>query len=291
MALKFNRYILQIRKIIVPLVLYFRYKNILKTLLTRTLSGLVYAIVVIGAILYGQITGGLLFLLFMLGGIYEFQKMLKIKSILPYISGILLFLSVYFKQQQLIFITGSFLVLFLAFLPLLRKNRTHSPTSFLGKLSLTFIYICVPFSLLARLPYVLDTNKYESSLLIGIIFLTWVSDSFAYLVGSFFGKHKLIEHISAKKTIEGFLGGFVFTIIFGYVLSLLFPVLQWNEWIVVSFIVAVFGVLGDLVESMFKRECNIKDSGAIMPGHGGILDRLDSIIFSTPFIFAYLQLI
>ncbi|MBS9766196.1 MAG: phosphatidate cytidylyltransferase [Flavobacteriaceae bacterium] len=263
----------------------------MKTLLIRTLSGLVYAMVVIGAILYGATTAGILFLLFMLGGIYEFQKMIKTQSIFPYLSGVLLFLSVYFKSYQTVFIMGSFLMLFLAFLPLLSKNRTHLPTSFLGKLSLTFLYICVPFSLLIRLPYVLDANKYQSSVLIGIIVLTWVSDSFAYLVGSFFGKHKLIEHISAKKTIEGFLGGFIFTIIFGYLLSLLFPVLQWCQWLVVSFIVGVFGVLGDLVESMFKREYNIKDSGAIMPGHGGILDRLDSIIFSTPFIFAYLHII
>ncbi len=262
----------------------------MKTLITRTLSGLIYALVVLGAILYSPITCGLLLLLFMLGAIYEFQKMVKLNCFATYFSGVLLFVSTYFKEYQLMLVIGGFLVMFLAFLPLLRKNTPHTPTAFLGKLTLTFLYICIPFALLVRIPYVLD-GTYQNTLLIGMIVLTWVSDSFAYFVGSMFGKHKLIEHISAKKTIEGFIGGFVFTIVSGYVLSLFFPVLQWNQWIVISLIVAVFGVLGDLVESMFKRENNIKDSGAIMPGHGGILDRLDSIIFSTPFIFAYLHFI
>ena len=133
------------------------------------------------------------------------------------------------------------------------------------------------------------------SLIIIIIFLMiWINDTFAYLVGKTFGKHKLFEKISPKKTIEGFLGGAVFTIAFSFFIPMLFGWVKEDNrwiWIVQAIIIVIFATLGDLVESKFKRSANVKDSGNIMPGHGGILDRLDSIIFAAPFIFLFYQII
>jgi phosphatidate cytidylyltransferase len=123
-----------------------------------------------------------------------------------------------------------------------------------------------------------------------IFLLIWSNDVFAYLIGKNFGKHKLIERVSPNKTIEGFIGGFVFTYIAGFFISVYCDSLLSYQWLGIAIIVSVFGVLGDLIESMFKRQAGVKDSSNFIPGHGGFLDRLDSIIFATPFIFIYLYL-
>ena len=121
--------------------------------------------------------------------------------------------------------------------------------------------------------------------------LVWVNDSFAYLIGKNFGKTKLLERISPNKTVEGFLGGMLFSFIGAWVLSHYFTNLSFVNWFAFAAIVSTFGVLGDLIESMFKRQAGVKDSSNFIPGHGGFLDRLDSIIFSAPFIFIYLLVI
>jgi phosphatidate cytidylyltransferase len=115
--------------------------------------------------------------------------------------------------------------------------------------------------------------------------LIWTNDTFAYLVGKNFGKNKLFPSVSPKKTIEGFMGGVVFTCIASVLLSKFYiesTILY--IWIIIAIIVSFFSTLGDLIQSKFKRVAGVKDSGNIMPGHGGILDRLDSIIFVVPFI-------
>ncbi len=124
-----------------------------------------------------------------------------------------------------------------------------------------------------------------------IVISIWVNDSFAYLVGKNFGKNKLFERISPKKTIEGFVGGLVFTIVTGVVFAQYLHLFSLLNGIVMAIIISVFGTYGDLVESKFKRQANVKDSGNIMPGHGGILDRLDSLFFVAPFIYFYLTII
>ena len=115
--------------------------------------------------------------------------------------------------------------------------------------------------------------------------LIWTNDTFAYLVGKNFGKHKLFPSVSPKKTIEGFIGGLLFSVICGILLGKYFiGVKHIYFWVVIAIIVSIFSTLGDLIESKLKRIAGVKDSGTIMPGHGGILDRLDSIIFVIPFI-------
>ena len=120
--------------------------------------------------------------------------------------------------------------------------------------------------------------------------MVWVNDSFAYLIGKNFGKQKLFPRISPKKTVEGFLGGLFFACIASYFIATFTETLDFTKWLILAIIVSVFGTLGDLIESKFKRQAEVKDSGVIMPGHGGLLDRLDSMIFAAPFVYMFFKI-
>ena len=147
--------------------------------------------------------------------------------------------------------------------------------------SFVFIYLIANFN-----------GFYDPSIILGCFILIWVNDSFAYMVGKKFGKQKLFYSISPHKTVEGFLGGLLFCCISASIVSrYVDDSISTSNWLTMAIIVSVFGTLGDLIESKFKRESNVKDSGRIMPGHGGILDRLDSIIFASPYIYLFLKLI
>lgn len=174
-------------------------------------------------------------------------------------------------------------VLINAFLLLLKKRVLISiaPHMLQG-----FLYVGLPIFLLLR--YILD-NREGNWVILGIIILIWVSDSAAYFVGSQLGKRKLFESVSPKKTWEGFIGAGVFSIIAAVILSYTTLGLHMNAWIAIGIVTWIIGTIGDLVESSFKRHFKIKDSGGIMPGHGGFLDRFDSFIFSLPLILYYLN--
>tara|TARA_B100001564_G_scaffold159797_1_gene134370 strand:- start:253 stop:1077 length:825 start_codon:yes stop_codon:yes gene_type:complete len=147
--------------------------------------------------------------------------------------------------------------------------------------SFVFIYLIANFK-----------GFYDPSIILGCFILIWVNDSFAYVVGKKFGKQKLFYSISPHKTVEGFLGGLLFCCISASIVSrYIDDTLSTSNWLIIAIIVSVFGTLGDLIESKLKRESNVKDSGKIMPGHGGILDRLDSVIFASPYIYLFLKLI
>ncbi len=147
--------------------------------------------------------------------------------------------------------------------------------------SFIFIYLIANFN-----------GFYDPSIILGCFILIWVNDSFAYIVGKNFGKQKLFYSISPHKTVEGFLGGLFFCCISASLVSrYIDDSISTSNWLTMAIIISIFGTLGDLIESKFKRESNVKDSGKIMPGHGGILDRLDSIIFASPYIYLFLKLI
>lgn len=155
-----------------------------------------------------------------------------------------------------------------------------------GKLIFTVIYTALPFSFALGLP---KFSMVEETFTLEVFFLfvlIWSSDSFAFFTGKFFGKHKMAPKISPKKTWEGFAGGVFFTLIIGYFIEMKFPDLRGN-FIIVGFLVSVFAPFGDLVESQLKRNFGVKDSGNIIPGHGGILDRLDSFIICAPVVYLY----
>lgn len=157
-----------------------------------------------------------------------------------------------------------------------------------GKLIFTVIYLALPFGFALGLPKfsTLDPSKSFTLEVFMLFVLIWSSDTFAYITGKFFGKHKMAPRISPKKTWEGFAGGVILTLILGFFVEKYFPDLRGN-WMVVGLLTAIFAPLGDLAESQLKRSFAVKDSGNIIPGHGGVLDRLDSFIICAPVIYLY----
>lgn len=270
----------------------------------RVVFGLIYVLLIIFATnTHNYIFSGI-FYAFMIFCTYEFNKMMKIKSFLPYVIN-----SILFSIGTLTLIYGNFILtkysFILMFLTLSTSfiftlfSKHENPLDQISKIVLSLVYIGLPFMLLSIIHLSnpkIHNETFKINFVLSIFILLWINDTFAYLIGRKFGKNKLFERISPKKTIEGFIGGLVFTLIFGVILSQI-NVLQMQSgsfsynytlWIVMALIVSVFGTLGDLVESMFKRQTGIKDSSNLIPGHGGFLDRLDSFIFAIPFIFIYL---
>lgn len=167
--------------------------------------------------------------------------------------------------------------------------ESERPFTNIGHYLLGVVYIGVPFALLISISY--WHNNYAPLRVFGLLFLTWTNDTMAYFTGSFLGKTPFFSRISPKKTWEGTIGGIVCTFIVAILLSKIITDFDWEEWMVLAAIVALFGTLGDLVESMLKRSAHIKDSGSILPGHGGFLDRFDSFIFVLPFAWLALMIL
>lgn len=179
-------------------------------------------------------------------------------------------------------------LLFFSFLLVLFGNRT-TPFKDVGNTFIGVLYLGLPFTLL-NLAVLAPDGTYRMDIVVGLLFLTWTNDSGAYLVGSKLGKTPFFPRISPKKTWEGILGAGILTLGMSVALYYIFPELPLFHWMVLGTLVFVFGSLGDLVESMFKRGRQIKDSGSLLPGHGGFLDRFDGFIFHLPFTATYLML-
>lgn len=263
----------------------------MKELITRALFGLIYVTLIIFATLYSPKSLYALFFVLMLLSIFEFKKLIKLTDSWIYVSAVLCYVSFIsfedYNLNKLIYI--SILSLFLPFILQLFKRTGHSNQ--ISGFYLAFFYVVTSFVLLVKIPFLIDYNSYNPIVLLGLFVMIWVNDTFAYLVGKSIGKHKLMERVSPNKTIEGFLGGLVFALIAAYIISKYSVILDLKDWLIIGIITVVFGTIGDLVQSKFKREAGVKDSGTILPGHGGVLDRLDSVIFAAPFVFYYLMLI
>lgn len=183
----------------------------------------------------------------------------------------------------------SLIILPFLFIPIneLFRKKEHAVANMIISYFPAF-YISIPFVLLFDIAFI--GGDFDPLPVLGFFILIWVYDTGAYLSGKFFGKHKLFERISPKKTWEGVIGGGLISLTIAvFVNAYFFPVLDQLQWAIVSIIIVAFGTLGDLIESLVKRNAHVKDSGNIMPGHGGMLDRFDSALFAAPFYWLFLQ--
>ncbi len=265
----------------------------------RTLTGLILVGLVIAAIITDQHLFAFLFLVFTIIGLWEFYSMVERAGIFPnktggIIAGVVLFGTNAMIAMSLIkfeYLLLNFIFVFLIFLLELYRNNPNPFTN----IAFTFfglLYIAVPFSLLNYFPNpAFIPGVYHTSFLLGFFFLIWINDTAAYVLGSAFGRRKLFERVSPNKTWEGALGGALLTFIFACFISQYYSHIELRDWLIIAAIVVVFGTYGDLFESMFKRSINAKDSGSILPGHGGVLDRFDSVFMAAPFVFVYLLMV
>ena len=263
----------------------------MSSLLKRSLSGIIYVIVFISAILFSEYSYIALTSIFGLLCIWEFSKLIQFKSLIPYlIFSFAVFLFIKIPESypvKGILILTLLSSIFLIYQLYAKKEINYKDER--SKFGMTMRYLIFSLSFLVLIPFYKQT--YQPYLILNILVLIWVNDSFAFIVGKNFGKRKLFESVSPKKTIEGFIGGFIFSLIAAYIISKYETIFTPLSWMIIAAIVSVFGTIGDLIESKFKRQANIKDSGNIMPGHGGILDRLDSLLFVAPFVYLYINFI
>ena len=282
-----------------------------KNFFQRSLSGLVYVLVIaicttpVGAYLFSSFLPEVkqqylfygLITFFFAVGIFECIRIMKFDN------GIYKWLVfpiaafIYYTFTKRFFYHGFFFnvnlseMLSLALIPIAVITLFKFPKELYfenGKLIFTVVYLALPFGFALGLPKfsTLDPEKTFTLEVFMLFVLIWSSDTFAYLTGKFFGKHKMAPKISPKKTWEGFAGGVVLTLILGFFVEQYFPELRGN-WMIVGLLVSIFAPLGDLVESQLKRSFAVKDSGNIIPGHGGVLDRLDSFIICAPVVYLY----
>jgi phosphatidate cytidylyltransferase len=274
-------------------------------MIQRGITGLIFSLVMLGGVFGGRYTFVGLFAIITAGCLWEYLSLVldqgkkrdSLRKLLGVITGLTPFagnslVHLGLVNNEEVFISASALIFFpFLFLLFIYEMYAQSPRPFgnIGYAILGTVYIGIPFALLDFIAF--DGKEFLTGTVMGLLIMTWMNDSAAYLIGSRFGKHLLFPRLSPKKTWEGFAGGAVFTLITGLVLGALDTDLTMDNWLILALIVAVFGTFGDLVESMLKRSFKAKDSGGFLPGHGGLLDRFDGFIFLLPFAAVYLLLI
>jgi phosphatidate cytidylyltransferase len=264
------------------------------SLKTRSITGAIFGTVMIGGTLAHAYSAAFLFLLMGICCLGEFFKLILkqdspgawngLRQALGFLLG--LYPALALSTVQLGWLSAQFWLyaLPILILPLLLELFAASSKPFenAAYLYLGLFYIGLPTALLQILALQTDMGRF---LIMGILLVVWMNDVFAYLVGSQIGKTKLIPRVSPGKTWEGIIGGVIGAMLTGYLCTLFFPLVNYSavQWMSLAALCSVFGVLGDLVESILKRSLGIKDSGNILPGHGGFLDRFDAFLFVVPF--------
>jgi len=271
-------------------------------LLRRIITAIFFVVTMLGGIYGGQYPFVILFAIITALCLWEFlsitlqkdQKRDRIRKVIglvfgltPFVMVSMLKLGFFDSPEDFVLYTSllCFPIIFLCFIYELFA-ASKQPFSNVAFIILGMVYIGTPFALVDFIAF--DGEQFLANTVFGLLLLTWINDTAAYLVGSQIGKNKLFPRISPKKTWEGSIGGAIFTLILAVLLGKYFEEQSILQWFVLGGIVVVFGSIGDLIESMLKRSFEVKDSGTLLPGHGGFLDRFDAFIFLVPFASAYL---
>lgn len=265
-------------------------------MLTRAITGFFFIIVLIGAIFLGAQVFVAFFSLVGLWCLYEFYGIVRSEQVHPNVllgllaAFVLSLLSGLHCLGFLPFVKVWGFVPFIAFIFIAALyQKRSSPFHDIAYSLLGITYACVPFLFFVGLGFV--KGNYNPYIPLGFLIMLWANDTGAYLSGRSFGKHKLFERISPNKTWEGFIGGVVLAVVIALNLEQYFGTLAMWQWASMAVIIGVFGTLGDLVESMLKRSLGVKDSGNILPGHGGLLDRFDGLLIAAPLVFVFLLMV
>lgn len=262
----------------------------------RIITGVLGSAGVIFGVSYSEWLYFIIFFVICLFSLREFYKlsgldgMIPLKTLGTFIGLAIYSLSFFIEQQSIShrYYFAIFPLVAIVYLIKLYKKTERKPFTNIAYTLLGVFYVGVPFALLNIATF--EEGFYNYEIILGALLILWASDSGAYFAGTLFGKHRLFERISPKKSWEGFWGGAGLATAMTYVLSLYFKSLSVTDWIVIDLIIIVGGTYGDLVESLLKRSIEIKDSGDSLPGHGGFLDRFDGLLISAPFIVAYLEI-
>jgi len=267
-------------------------------LATRSLTAVFFVIAMVGSALLGQTVFSVLLLIIAILSLNEFVSIISNDKVQPSLWPVLVVGGLTYgifaaHAMGLIEAKGLLFVIpfiFILFIIELWRNKTNPFANIAISLA-GITYISLPLGLLMYFfdPLVLS-GPYHYGIVLGYLLILWLNDTGAYFVGSLIGRHKLFERISPGKTWEGSAGGALFALLTAWGLSFVYHQLGMMQWLILSVIIVITGTLGDLVESMLKRSLGIKDSGNILPGHGGMLDRFDAVLLSAPFVFVYLAL-
>ncbi|MFW6268426.1 MAG: phosphatidate cytidylyltransferase [Marinilabiliaceae bacterium] len=259
----------------------------------RTLTAFVFVLAIVGGVWLHPLAYMIIFAVVVFFGMYEFIRIVeglntKVQTFWSMTIGMFVYLGAF-----LMFYSDIHPRLFVAMVPLvggvfLSELYSGNKNSLLNIAATLIVpmYVALPFAFLHHLAFF--GGQYGAELLLGFFLLIWVNDSGAYLFGSWLGRRKLFPSVSPAKSWEGAAGGFFVTLIMAFVNSQIFGFIGLTDWMVVGALASVLGNYGDLIESMLKRSVNIKDSGNVLPGHGGVLDRFDAVFFSAPAVSCYL---
>lgn len=275
----------------------------MKNLVQRTITGVLFVAILVGGILFSPLTFGLLFMLITALSVWEFARLVNQRAdvaVNPFITtlgGVYLFLAIYCYCTEAtdarIFIPYLLILIYLLVSELYLKQP--SPMNNWAYSLMSQLYVALPFALLCVLAFQRNAVESDSSpisfnaiLPLSVFIFNWSNDTGAYCTGMLFGRHRLFERISPKKSWEGSVGGGIISVIVSLVIAHFFPFLSTLQWVGFALVVVVFGTWGDLVESLLKRQLGTKDSGNILPGHGGMLDRFDSTLLAVPAVVLYL---
>lgn len=262
----------------------------------RIATGLIGAAGVIGGVWYSEWTYFAVFFLVCLLCLLEFYRLSGLDGLVPQkwyglFCGLSIFVLSFLVEANLVSFRYYFLVFPLisgVYIIKLYKKFERKPFTNIAITILGIFYTAVPFALLNIAAF--ENHTYNREIILGSLLILWATDTGAYFAGSLFGRRKLFERISPKKSWEGFVGGAVLAMAFAFGISIYFVSLPQWQWLTVGGIIIIGGTYGDLVESLLKRSMEIKDSGSTLPGHGGFLDRFDGLLISAPFIVAFLEI-